>query len=134
MEDIKMNSFAQATDAAYIYAEAANGSQVKIKKSDLVEVIRATMPIATRDSKGLMPTNGLFYVGNLRSNNLEDVGTSFGYAYGDGDGSGVSGPFLSLFTDSSLQIKASFSGGQLKFRVFNLQTEAWSPWRSITII
>lgn len=39
-DDIKMNSFAQATDAAYIYAEAANGSQVKIKKSDLVEVIR----------------------------------------------------------------------------------------------
>ena len=34
-QDIKMNSFAQATDAAYIYAEAANGSQVKIKKSDL---------------------------------------------------------------------------------------------------
>ncbi|MFQ9794571.1 MAG: pyocin knob domain-containing protein [Bacteroides uniformis] len=35
-QDIKMNSFSQATDAAYIYAEAANGSQVKIKKSDLL--------------------------------------------------------------------------------------------------
>lgn len=52
-EDIKMNSFAQATDAAYIYAEAANGSQVKIKKSDLVEVIRAAMPVATLTNKGL---------------------------------------------------------------------------------
>ena len=29
-DDIKMNSFAQATDAAYIYAESSNGSQVKI--------------------------------------------------------------------------------------------------------
>ena len=35
-DDIKMNSFAQATDAAYIYAESSNGSQVKIKKSDLL--------------------------------------------------------------------------------------------------
>lgn len=33
--DIAMNAFTSATDAEYIYAEAANGSQVKIKKSDL---------------------------------------------------------------------------------------------------
>ena len=38
-QDIKMNSFAQATDAEYIYAEATNGSQVKIKKSDLANVM-----------------------------------------------------------------------------------------------
>lgn len=52
-QDIQMNNFAQATDAAYIYAEASNGSQVKIKKSDLVEVIRAAMPVATLTNKGL---------------------------------------------------------------------------------
>nr|DAN49550.1 MAG TPA: hypothetical protein [Caudoviricetes sp.] len=52
-DDIKMNSFAQATDAAYIYAESSNGSQVKIKKSDLVEVIRAAMPVVTTDKNGL---------------------------------------------------------------------------------
>lgn len=47
MADIKMNSFAQATDAAYIYAEAANGSQVKIKKSDLVELLAKTSPFSS---------------------------------------------------------------------------------------
>ena len=52
-DDIKMNSFAQATDAAYIYAESSNGSQVKIKKSDLVEVVRAAMPVVTTDKNGL---------------------------------------------------------------------------------
>lgn len=45
-DDIKMNSFAQATDAAYIYAEAANGSQVKIKKSDLVKLLVGTPPFS----------------------------------------------------------------------------------------
>ncbi len=54
MADIKMNTFPQVTDAAYIYAEGADGSQVKIKKSDLVEVIRAAMPEATNSFKGLM--------------------------------------------------------------------------------
>lgn len=48
-DDIAMNSFAQATDAAYIYAEAANGSQVKIKKSDLADVLF--------NQKGLYPQN-----------------------------------------------------------------------------
>lgn len=37
-QDIKMNQFQVVTDAAYIYAEAANGSQVKIKKNPLVEL------------------------------------------------------------------------------------------------
>lgn len=66
-EDIKMNSFAQATDAAYIYAESSNGSQVKIKKSDLVEVIRAAMPVATETNNGLMQANGFEQGKNILS-------------------------------------------------------------------
>lgn len=54
-DDIKMNSFAQATDAAYIYAEAANGSQVKIKKSDLAKIIGKLLPIG----------NDFFYEGSI---------------------------------------------------------------------
>lgn len=38
MADIKMNAFPQATDATYIYAEAADGSQVKIKMIDLYSI------------------------------------------------------------------------------------------------
>ena len=48
-QDIKMNSFAQATDAAYIYAEAANGSQVKIKKSDLFTSVFAYKGLLRED-------------------------------------------------------------------------------------
>ena len=39
-QDIKMNQFQVVTDAPYIYVELADGSQGKIKKSDLVEVVK----------------------------------------------------------------------------------------------
>ena len=52
-EDIKMNAFTPAADSAYIYGEAADGSQVKLKKSDLVELIRVNMPIARFGANGL---------------------------------------------------------------------------------
>lgn len=39
MADLKMNQLATATDGAYIYAEASNGSQVKIAKADLINAI-----------------------------------------------------------------------------------------------
>lgn len=34
-KDVPMNTFTPTTDAEYIYAEATDGTQVKIKKSDL---------------------------------------------------------------------------------------------------
>ena len=67
-EDIKMNQFQIVSDAPYVYVDLANGSQGKIKKSDFVEVIRAAMPVATQDSKGLMSNKGFF-----QENTIEDV-------------------------------------------------------------
>lgn len=43
-KDVAMNTFPVVTDAAYIYAEAGDGSQVKIKKSDLANMIKALIP------------------------------------------------------------------------------------------
>ena len=54
MADIQMNQLATASDANYIYAEAADGSQVKIAKADLVELIRAAMPVVSETKSGLM--------------------------------------------------------------------------------
>ena len=130
-DDIAMNQFQVVTDAPYIYVELADGSQGKIKKSDLAEVIRAAMPIATQTMNGLMSANNIIYKGNVGKDNLENVGSSFGYAYGDGDGSGISGPFLSLKAESIFQIKSSFAAGTLKFRTYNMQTKEWSSWKSI---
>jgi len=133
-EDIKMNSFAQATDAAYIYAEAANGSQVKIKKSDLVEVIRAAMPVVTQEIKGLMPPNAIIYKGMLGATDLKDADSSFGYAYGNTDGSNAVGPYLSLNVAGGymFQLKVSVLGDSLKFRTYHKDTDIWSSWKSIS--
>ena len=38
-KDIEMNTFSPATDCEYIYIELANGSQGKIKKSDLAKIV-----------------------------------------------------------------------------------------------
>lgn len=40
MADKQMNQFTTATDGAYIYAEAAYGSQVKISKDSLLNLLR----------------------------------------------------------------------------------------------
>ena len=78
-EDIKMNSFAQDTDAAYIYAEAANGSQVKIKKEDLAKLIADSLlirePISISTKRGIEVDTGIigthivsiFYIDNGNS-------------------------------------------------------------------
>lgn len=47
-QDIEMNAFTPATDGAYIYAEATNGSQVKIKKSDLASILKGYLGIIER--------------------------------------------------------------------------------------
>ena len=52
--DIKMNEFATATDGAYIYAEAADGSQVKISKASLASLIKTLIGEATSSASGLM--------------------------------------------------------------------------------
>ena len=42
-QDIAMNQFQMVTDAPYIYVELADGSQGKIKKSDLANVVGEIM-------------------------------------------------------------------------------------------
>ena len=43
MADKQMNQFTTAKDGAYIYAEAADGIQVKISKADLIALIKPEM-------------------------------------------------------------------------------------------
>ena len=39
MSDKKMNEFPTAADGAFVYAEDANGNQIKISKADLASVV-----------------------------------------------------------------------------------------------
>ena len=62
MADKKMNQFTTATDGAYIYAEASNGSQVKISKDSLLNllrnelgpILRSFMMVSTNNRTGLI--------------------------------------------------------------------------------
>ena len=49
-QDIAMNAFQIVTNVAYIYAEAANGSQVKIKKGTFLNGIMKEMSLPRSDT------------------------------------------------------------------------------------
>ena len=49
MADKKMNQFTTATGGEYIYAEAADGSQVKIAKANLVSMLGGLIPRSVQD-------------------------------------------------------------------------------------
>jgi hypothetical protein len=49
-QDIAMNAFQIVTNVAYIYAEAANGSQVKIKKDTFLNGIMKEMSLPRSDA------------------------------------------------------------------------------------
>ena len=78
-QDIKMNQFQVVTDAAYIYAEAANGSQVKIKKSNLVVLMKSELgfsylknnpfdAVEDCNTLGAASNNGLYLVEEYTNN------------------------------------------------------------------
>ena len=71
-QDIAMNQFQVITDAEYIYAEATNGSQGKIKKSDLISKLLASSEldkikiisksVAVNQKLSLDLKNGLYFL------------------------------------------------------------------------
>ena len=116
-EDIKMNSFAQATDAAYIYAEAANGSQVKIKKSDLLG--------ALFQSRGEVPSKGYNY---CSKSGVYDIVK--GVSLPDGPTYGVEyGVLMNIIgrVYAAQVIFEAFTSQRILFR-FKSETGVWYPW------
>lgn len=72
-------------------------------------------------------------VGSIGDNDLKNVGTCFGYSFGASDGSGIYGMFLSIeVVGYYFQLKVSYNGDSLKFRVYNREKEIWLNWRSIS--
>lgn len=45
MSDKKMNDFPTAADGAFVYAEDANGNQIKISKADLASVVAGLLGV-----------------------------------------------------------------------------------------
>lgn len=76
-----------------------------------------------------MPRNGFLRLGVL--DNLDNVKTGFGYSTSS-DGTGYSGPFLSIEEYKSImQLKLDHYGGALFFRAYDEVNSVWKSWKQI---
>lgn len=122
-KDVAMNTFPQVTDAEYIYAEAADGSQKKISKVNLLASVFQDM--------GRIPNGGDL--------NNYSYGT---YSAAPEAGSVVNGPSFSRFiliclksVEHYMQIAVNVHPGgyAIQYRTsYNYGTN-WTAWKSISI-
>ena len=120
-QDIAMNAFTSATDAAYIYAEAANGSQVKIKKSDLFTSVFAYKGLlSSYKDLNTISENGIYYSA-FAMNSPENIsGLLLHYAEKD--------------MASQILINSRNGGLYTRSRVYNTGNwDKWTEWKSITL-
>lgn len=119
-DDIKMNSFAQATDAAYIYAEASNGSQVKIKKSDLLSEVFQYRGDVSENYDNFIE-NGIYQI--YSGANVTNAPTGIGY-----------GMLLVFKTKFYLfQIAMDVRPSNISVKLRTNSGPAWSDWKSVTL-
>lgn len=75
-QDIKMNQFQIVSDAPYIYVELADGSQGKIKKTDLINLLSTSFAILTLGDNEA--TNGSIWIaGKYSKGIMSALGTRY---------------------------------------------------------
>lgn len=125
--DIAMNAFTSATDAAYVYAEAANGSQVKIKKSDLFSsVLSGNLNYPNGDINELK-NNGIYYVGSNPT--AKAVGITFLGVFAAPPAVMQIGYESNYEEDTAaitLKVRFVLRGNDASYSI-------WSKWRSISL-
>lgn len=66
------------------------------------------------------------------SDDCKNIGTCYGYSYGNVDGSGIYGAILSLNPNGNqFQLKINNNGNKIKFRAYDAGLTTWSDWREI---
>lgn len=120
-QDIAMNQFQVATDAPYIYVELADGSQGKIKKSDLLNAMfQKGTPVKDYN---LNTEIGIYYINVSVDGTINGPSNSISY--------GILFVLKGL-NNYIVQIACSVTG---LLNVFiRTRTElAWSEWKSVTL-
>jgi hypothetical protein len=120
-QDIAMNQFQVVTDVEYIYGETANGSQVKIKKSDLFTSVFAYKGLlGSGKDLNTISENGIYYS-----------------AFAENSPKNISGLLLHYAeNDMASQILINSRNGELytRSRVYNTGNwDKWTEWKSITL-
>ena len=120
-QDIAMNQFQVVTDVEYIYVETANGSQGKIKKSDLFARVFAYKGLLREDKDlNTISENGIYYSANALNSPERVTGLLLHY----------------METDMASQILINSRTGELYTRsqVYNTGNwDNWTEWKSITL-
>lgn len=119
--DIAMNQFQVVTDLSYVYGETSNGSQGKIKKSDLFASVFAYKGLLSSDKDlNAISENGIYY-SVFAMNSPEGVsGLLLHYAEKD--------------MISQILINSRTGGLYTRSRVYNTGNwDKWTGWKSITL-
>ena len=112
MADKRMYEFTPAANGTYIYAEAADGSQVKIKKSDLIGALFQDRGTFENDANQLK-TAGMYYITANTQN------SPYGY----------SGLMLVFCSGSAVtQIVYSVFDGSFRKRALLYNNGNWDVW------
>lgn len=87
MADKAEKDLDQVSDCGWIRGLDANGNPIKLNKADMVELIRASMPVATSEKNGLF--GGLLYnlsfsLSTLPSSGVNEIGNHDGFSSGYG--------------------------------------------------
>ena len=131
--DIRMNQATVASDGSYVYAEAADGSLVKISKASLAILIKGLLPVVSTSTSGLMPTSGFIYRGIVTTQDFDSLVDNGTYQISNTTGANAPTTYgvMAVFSISSmaLQIVASavhpFS---VFFRVKGFGEPKWKNW------
>ena len=120
-QDIAMNAFQVVTDVEYIYGETANGSQGKIKKSDLFTSVFAYKGLLTSDKDlNTISENGIYYSAFVMNSPENISGLLLHYTE----------------KDMASQILINSRNGELytRSRVYNTGNwDKWTDWKSVTL-
>ena len=86
MADKAEKDLDQASDCGWIRGLDARGNPIKLNKADMVELIRANMPVATSEKKGLLDQldyrQSMFYRGYITNSEI-NIRLSPGLYYRD---------------------------------------------------
>ena len=119
-DDIAMNAFKVLTDVVYVYGEANDSSQGKIKKSDLLSEMFQYRGDVSENYDNFIK-NGIYQI--YSGANVTNAPTGIGY-----------GMLLVFKTKFYLfQIAMDVRPGNISVKLRTNSGPAWSDWKSVTL-
>ena len=115
--------------SAFVAVNAKGDAVGVMTKEDIAKVLAELIGTVTDIKNGLQQAGTFRYLGNIGDQDLDDIGSGYGYSYNDG--TGVYGVFLSFNVDCKLQLKCNYADGSLFTRTYNQSSKTWSNWKKI---